>query len=110
MISEETRETGVQQQLEDWEMEKINQKLNLIDDVIKDGHRPTLTITYFFPDAKKAGGEYVTITEQIKKVDPVRRKIVLMKAEGRAGLNVEIDIDRISPIRGELVDYLDDSM
>ena len=31
MISEETRETGVQQQLEDWEMEKINQKLNLID-------------------------------------------------------------------------------
>ena len=110
MISEETRETGVQQQLEEWEMEKINQKLNLIDDVIKDGHRPTLTITYFVPDAKKAGGEYVTITEQIKKVDPVRRKIVLMKAEGRAGLNVEIDIDRISAIRGELVDYLDDSM
>ena len=110
MISEESRETGSQEHLEDWEMEKLSQKLNLIDDVINDGHRPTLSITYFVPDEKKAGGEYQTITEQIKKIDPVRRKIVLMKQEGRGGLNVEIDIDRITDIRGELVDYLDESM
>lgn len=109
MIDEETRETGMQQHLEDWEMEKISQKLNLIDDVIKDGHRPTLSITYFVPDEKKAGGEYQTIIEEIKRIDSVRRKIVLVSTQGRAGLNVEIDIDRVTDITGGLVDYLDES-
>ena len=110
MINEESRETSSQTQLEDWEMEKISQKLNLISDVIEDGSRPTLSITYFVPDAKKAGGEYVTVTEAIKKIDSVRRKIVLMKKEGRSGLIVEIDIDRITDIRGELVDFLNETM
>ena len=31
-----------------------------------------------------------------------------MRTEGKAGLNVEIDIQNILEIRGELVDYLDD--
>lgn len=110
MISEESRETGSQTRLEEWEMEKISQKLNLISDVIDDGHRPTLSITYFMPDAKKAGGEYLTVTEEIRKIDIVRRKIILMKKQGRAGLNVEIDIDKVTDIRGDLVDYLDDTM
>ena len=110
MISEESRETGTQTQLEDWEMEKLSRKLNLILDVIDNGHTPSLSITFFIPDAKKAGGEYVTVTEEIKKIDLVRRKIVLMKKEGRAGRNVEIDIDRITDIRGELVDYLDEAL
>jgi hypothetical protein len=110
MIGEESRETGSQTNLEEWEMEKISQKLNLISDVIDDGHHPALSITYFVPDAKKAGGEYLTVTEQIKKIDSVRRKIILMKKEGRAGLNVEIDIDKVTDIRGDLVDYLDETM
>ena len=110
MISEESRETGHQTQLEDWEREKLSQKLSLISDVIEDGNCPILSITYFVPDAKKAGGEYTTVTEAIKKIDSVRRKIVLMKKEGRAGLNVEINIDQVTDIRGELVDYLDETM
>ena len=110
MIGEESRETGSQTNLEEWEMEKISQKLNLISDVIDDGHCPALSITYFVPDAKKAGGEYLTVTEQIKKIDSVRRKIILMKKEGRAGLNAEIDIDKVTDIRGDLVDYLDETM
>ena len=110
MISEESRETGSQTYLEEWEMEKISQKLNLISDTIDDGHRPALSITYFVPDAKKAGGEYLTVTEQIKKIDSVRRKIILMKKEGLAGLNAEIDIDKVTDIRGDLVDYLDETM
>ena len=110
MIFEESRETEMQTQPEEWEMEKISQKLNLISDVIDDGHHPALSITYFVPDAKKAGGEYLTVTEQIKKIDSVRKKIILMKKEGRAGLNAEIDIDKVTDIRGDLVDYLDETM
>ena len=52
----------------------------------------------------------MTVTEEIKKIDLVRRKIELMKKEGRARRNVEIDIDRITDIRGELVDYLDEAL
>jgi hypothetical protein len=52
----------------------------------------------------------VTVTEQIKRLDAVRKKVILMKKQGRAGLNAEIDFDRITDIRGELVDYLDESM
>jgi hypothetical protein len=110
MIFEESRETEMQTQPEEWEMEKISQKLNLIADVIQDGHHPTLSITCFIPDEKKAGGSYVTVTEQIKRLDAVRKKVILMKKQGRAGLNAEIDFDRITDIRGELVDYLDESM
>lgn len=110
MIAEESRETDMHMQLEEWEMEKINRKLNVIADAADHGLRPVLSITCFVPDTKKAGGAYVTTTEQIKRIDAVRRKVILMKTQGKAGLNVEIDFDQITDISGELVDGLDESM
>lgn len=77
--------------------------------VIADGHKPTITITYFVPDEKKAGGAYKTITDTVKKIDTVVRQIVLMPTEGRAGINKTIDFDKIIEIHGELVDYMDDA-
>ena len=103
MVAEEARETGTQQRLEDWEIERLSRKLNLIADAIADGQHPILSITYFVPDAKKTGGEYVTVTEAVKKIDPVSRKIVLMKTEGAARMNVEIDMDKVTDIQSELV-------
>ncbi len=110
MISEESRETDTHMQPEEWEMEKLSRKINLIADAADRGLRPVLSITRFVPDTKKAGGAYVTTTEQIKRIDAVRRKVILMKTQGKAGLNVEIDFDRITDISGELVDGLDESM
>lgn len=107
MVKEEERETGVQVKLEEYEKECLNQKLNLISDAIECGRRPVLSITYFVPDERKAGGEYVTVTEEIKKIDPVYHKVVLARTEGVGKLNVEIDIDRIKDIHGELVDYIE---
>ena len=89
-------------------MELLNQKLTLIADVIEDGMKPTVSITYFEPDTMKVGGKYVTTTEKIKKIDPVARKVILMKTVGSAGLNATIEIDRITEIHGDLVDYMDD--
>ena len=89
-------------------MELLNQKLTLIADVIEDGMKPTVSITYFEPDTMKVGGKYVTATEKIKKIDPVARKVILMKTVGSAGMNATIDIDRITEIHGDLVDYMDD--
>lgn len=71
----------------------------------------TLTFTIFVPDEKKAGGAYetITITDTVKRIDSIARKVVLMSTEGRGHMNRSIDFDKIISISGELVDYLDDS-
>lgn len=108
MVAEEARLTDAKVELEEYELENLNQKLNLIADVIADGTQPTVTITYFVPDERKAGGEYRTVTETIKRVDTAMRRVVLTSTR-ESGLHNTIDFDRISAISGELVDYMDDS-
>ena len=39
--------------------------------------KPTVTFTYFVPDLKKEGGEYVKVTGRVKKIDEYRQVIVL---------------------------------
>ena len=90
------------------ELEELNQKLNLIQDGLRGGIRPTVTITWFVPDPQKAGGTYETATEQIKKIDPLRGVVVLARAEGYARQNAEIPIADILDIRGGPVDFPDD--
>ena len=58
------------------------------------------------PDPLKAGGRYETVTDQIKRIDVARGKVILRKTEGYGKSNVEIDIRDILEIRGELVDYM----
>lgn len=108
MVKEEQRTTDEKIILEEYELEKLNQKLGLIADVIADGYHPTLTFTIFVPDELKAGGSYEEITDVVKKVETIERKVVLMSTEGRGGLNISIDFDKIIGISGDLVDYLDD--
>ena len=108
MVSEEARYVDGKTEIEGAELELLNQKMNLISDVLADGSKVTVSITYFIPDKKKKGGKYATITEQIKAVDTVKHQLVLMKTVGRAGMNMTISFDDISEIHGELVDYLDD--
>ncbi len=62
-------------------------------DAIGDSHKPAVTVTYFVPDECKSGGRYETVTEQIKRVDTVMQKIILMCTEGHAGMDVVIEID-----------------
>lgn len=37
--------------------------------------RPLIKITYYIPDANKAGGSYVTITKALKKIDEFERTL-----------------------------------
>lgn len=110
MVREEQRITGAQTELSESALEKLNQKLSLIADVIEDGHHPELSFTVFVPDAYKAGGTYESITDAVKKIDTVGRRVVLMTTEGKARMNKSIDFDKIISITGDLVDYLDDSI
>lgn len=110
MVREEQRLTDSQTELSESALEKLNQKLSLIADVIADGHHPTLTFTVFKPDEHKAGGSYLEITDAVKRIDTVGRRVMLMTTEGRGRMNKTIDFDKIISITGDLVDYLDDTM
>lgn len=57
----------------------------------KDGE---VTVTYFVPDKRKSGGEYVTLTGAVKKVDEYRQCLSMCGG-------VEIPFDAILQIDGE---------
>lgn len=52
------------------------------------GEAPLITVRYFAPDTKKAGGAYVTVSGRLKKIDDQRRLIVLEN-------QTEVPVDRI---------------
>ncbi len=110
MVNEEARLTDSEVVLDEYENELLRQKLSLITDALDDGEHPTLTFTVFVPDERKSGGRYIEITDAVKKIDTVYRKVVLMSAEGRGRINRQLDFDRIVSIHGDLIDHLDDPL
>ena len=107
MVGEEARVVDTQEELTETEMEILNQKINLIADVIEDGHHPILTFTYFLNDSMKQGGSYVTMTERVRKIDAVGKKIQLFRTVGASKSYMELDMDKIKDISGELVNYIE---
>ena len=103
MVAEEARQTESELHLEQHDIDLLNQKLSLIADVTEDGENPSITITYFVPDRRKAGGKYVDVTDRIKRIDAAARKVVLCSTSEIGKINKTIDIDKISAISGELV-------
>ncbi len=110
MVKEEQRPVDRHPEPDETHLEILNQKLALIADAIAGGHKPTMTITYFIPDEVKDGGKYESVTAEIKKIDPVLRKIMLTKNEGYGRMNYTIDMDTVLNIQGELVDALDETV
>ena len=108
MIQEEARLTDTEEEPSEQAMDLLNRKLSLISDGIEAGTHPKLTFTVFVTDQKKSGGRYVDITDTVKSIDNVFRKVILMGTEGRGKVNKTIDFDRIAEIHGSPVDYLDD--
>ena len=106
MVAEEARLTDREIELEEHDLDVLNQKLTLIADVLADGASPVLTFTVFIPDESKDGGMYVDMTEKVKRVDVIARKVVLEKKRERSRVNETVDFDRIVDIQGDLVDYI----
>ena len=75
-IREVARETSRKIELDDGIKLMLNEKLCLIKNDIK--LRPRVTITYFIRDEKKMGGCYKTITGNVRVVDEVYKRIVLI--------------------------------
>ena len=89
-IREVSRETSRKIDLDDNIKLMLNEKLCLIKNDIK--LIPRVTITYFARDSKKKGGHYKTITSNVKIVDEVYKRIVLID-------NTIISFDNIIDIK-----------
>ena len=75
-IAETARLTDQRVELDEYERQALNEKLQFISEHLNE--HPKVSITCFVPDARKEGGEYVTVTGNIKKLDDYEHRIVLM--------------------------------
>ena len=92
-IKETGRLTSARSDLEEEDKLAINEKLRFISDHLKE--YPVIEITHFVPDARKDGGEYVTVTGTVKKIDTYTHTVILTTGE-------KISVDNIYDIDGEV--------
>ena len=79
-VEEEARLTEEKILLDEYEKQRIDEKLQKIrDDLQERGkeEKPRISVTYFLPDQRKAGGAYVTVTGQVKKMDTYKQQLLL---------------------------------
>ncbi len=84
---------GSREKLDAQEAEELNRRLTDLAARLKD--RPEVTVEYFVPDDRKAGGAYVTVTGRVRHIS-VPEKILVMED------GTEIPLDEVVSLIGEL--------
>lgn len=74
-IKETSRLTDKKQELDENFVDILDHKIQIIQERIAE--KPEVTITFFKPDNKKAGGSYETVVGNVKKIDGYERAIVM---------------------------------
>ena len=74
-IKETGRLTDERIELGEEALTALDRKYQLLIEALDDA--PEVTIIYFQPDERKAGGQYVSATGTVKKVDTFGRRILL---------------------------------
>ena len=93
MVLEEARITDDRIELDENSKAALNEKLNMILEFIDE--QPEVSITYFEPDKRKAGGAYVTVTGTVKRIDEYEHLVIM--TDGK-----KINIDDIYNLQSEL--------
>ena len=75
-IQETSRLTTNKKDLSETEKSIIDNKLRILNSIIKD--KPLATITYFVPDSKKSGGKYITESGNIRRIDVINNEIIFV--------------------------------
>lgn len=78
-VRETARLTDDRVELTEDEKVLLDGKLQRLADNL--ANHPLVTVVYFLPDKKKAGGEYVTTTGQLKKIDDYEGVLILAGGE-----------------------------
>ena len=88
-VKETARLTDERVELDENQKAILNEKLQMLQENIE--HQPEVTFTFFRPDYKKSGGEYIDITGKVKKIMEIEHCVRL--ADG-----TEIPIDDLYEI------------
>ena len=75
VINETARLTDRQVELEEYDNERLNRIFSELMDCLEE--HPVVTVSYFKPDEHKAGGTYMTVTGQLKKIDTYEQLMVM---------------------------------
>ena len=78
-VHETARHTDEKIELTEDEKTVLDVKLQRLADDLAD--QPLVTLTWFQPDKRKAGGAYVTTTGQVKKIDDFEGALILLSGE-----------------------------
>ena len=74
-IAETGRLTDSRITLDESEMARVDAELQHLQELLPS--RPTVSITYFVPDERKAGGSYQTVTGTVRRIDTVNSVLLL---------------------------------
>lgn len=85
-VDETARLTSAKKVLSEEKKSELDEALNKCLQL--QNEHPLIEITYFEKDALKEGGRYITITENLLKLETFERKIVLCN-------NLQISLDNI---------------
>ena len=97
-IKEAGRLTDERIELDVEALSALDMKYQLLMEALDEA--PEVTITYFQPDERKAGGKYLTATGAVKKVDDFERRITMQDG-------TKIPMDDVLSIDGELFSSLE---
>ena len=97
-IKETGRLTDERVELDEEALTALDMKYQLLMDALNEA--PKVTITYFQPDERKAGGKYVSAVGVVRKVDDFERRITMQDG-------AKIPMDDVLSIDGELFSSLE---
>ena len=97
-IKETGRLTDERIELDVEALSALDMKYQLLMEALDEA--PEVTITYFRPDERKAGGKYVSAVGAVKKIDDFERRITMQDG-------AKIPMDDVLSIEGELFSVLE---
>ncbi|MDO5396538.1 MAG: hypothetical protein Q4G33_01285 [bacterium] len=97
-VRETSRLTDARRDLDETQKAVLNEKLRILCEYTD--KYSEITVTYFVPDKKKSGGEYVTVCGTVRKFDNYECKLILQDG-------TEILFKDITELDSELFDRFD---
>ena len=98
LVRETARLTDTKVELSEDEKDKLDRSLAAVAGSLKQGIRPEAALTCFIPDERKEGGRYEVYTGRVKRIDTVRRVLILQEEDPENGVR-EIGFDQIISIQ-----------
>ena len=89
-IKETGRLTDERIELDEEALTALDMKFQILMEALEE--EPEVSITYFKPDERKAGGSYLKVTGTLKKLDEYERILMLMNGQ-KTKLDAVLDID-----------------